>query len=210
MSKFEQMEKMYVYRLGFWSAIVATILVAIAGSTATASIQPLATLVGFLLTLSFLVVMACIHSYASDEKKVFSLAGLSFGIVYATLISVNYFIQLTIVRSGAFDLPIFDMTNTDSMMWVIEILGYFFLGLAMLSAAPVFGSSKVERLVKWLFALNGILGILTPLYYTYVFPIEVAFWGLIVWDVLTPIAAASLAYLFKQGESKTTQVQTDG
>jgi len=203
-SKFDKTEKRHVYQLGFWSAIVATILVAIAGITATASIQPFATLVGFLLTLSFLVVMACIHSYASDEKKVFSLAGLSFAIVYATLISVNYFIQLTIVRSGAFDLPIFDMTNTHSMMWVIEILGYFFLGLAMLFAAPVFGSSKIGRLVKWLFAVNGILGILTPLGYGSLFPIEVAFWGLIVWDIIMPIATASLAYLFRREEQETT------
>ena len=199
MSKFDPTTKKYVYQLGFWSAIVATILVAIAGPTATASIQPLATVVGFLLTLYLVVVMACIHSYASDEKKVFSLVGLSFAIIYAALIGLNYFIQLTFVRQSTFDASVFDMTNTDSMMWVIEILGYFFLGLAMLFAAPVFGSNKVERFVKWLFAVNGILGILTPLYYTYAFPIEVAFWGLIVCDILTPIATASLAYLLKRG-----------
>lgn len=62
----------------------------VAGITATVSIQPLATVIGFLLTSSFLVVMACIHCYASNERKVFSLVGLSFAIVCATLISVNY------------------------------------------------------------------------------------------------------------------------
>jgi hypothetical protein len=81
--------KTFVSQLGFWSAAAATLLVTVAGITATASIQPFATVVGFLLTLSFLVVMACIHSYSSEERKVFSLVGLSFAIIYATLISVQ-------------------------------------------------------------------------------------------------------------------------
>ena len=200
MSKFDQTGKRYVHQLGFWSAIVATILVAIAGITATASIQPFATVVGFLLTLSFLVVMACIHFYASDEKKVFSLVGLSFAVIYATLISMNYFIQLTFVRQSTFDVSMFDMTNTHSMMWVIEVLGYFFLGLSTLFAAPVFGSSKVERLVKWLFIANGILGILTPIGYALNLPIEVLLGGLIVWDIVMPLATASLAYLFRRAK----------
>jgi len=47
-------EKRYVYELGFWAAIAATVILAIAGITATAAIQPFATLVGFLATCSFL------------------------------------------------------------------------------------------------------------------------------------------------------------
>ena len=200
MSKFDQTGKRYVHQLGFWSAIVATILVAIAGITATASIQPFATVMGFLLTLTFLIVMVSVHCYASDERKVFSLVGLSFAIIYATLISVNYFIQLTFVRQSTFDVSMFDMTNTHSMMWVIEVLGYFFLGLSTLFAAPVFGSSKVERLVKWLFIANGILGILTPIGYALNLPIEVLLGGLIVWDIVMPLATASLAYLFRRAK----------
>jgi hypothetical protein len=91
MAQTNPVNKNYVYQLGLWSAIVATLLVTVAGITATASIQPFATIIGFLLTPTFLVVMACIHGYASESKKVFSLVGLSFAIIYATLISLNYF-----------------------------------------------------------------------------------------------------------------------
>jgi len=192
--------KTLVNQLGFWSAATATLLVVVAGITATASIQPFATVVGFLLTSSFLVVIACIHSYASEERKVFSLVGLSFAIIYATLISVNYFIQLTFVRQTTFDVSIFDMTNNQSMMWVIEVLGYFFMGLSTLFAAPVFGSGKVESLVKWLFVANGILGILTPIGYALNLPIQVLLGGLIIWDILMPISTALLAYFFRQAE----------
>jgi hypothetical protein len=190
--------KTSVSQLGFWSAAAATLLVAVAGITATASIQPFATVVGFLLTLSFLVVMACIHSYAPEEKKVFSLVGLSFAIIYATLISVNYFIQLTFVRQTTFDVSVFDMANSQSMMWVIEVLGYFFMGLSTLFAAPVFGSGRVESLVKWLFVANGILGILTPIGYALNLPIQVLLGGLIIWDILMPISTALLAYFFRR------------
>jgi hypothetical protein len=190
--------KVHIYQLGLWSAIITTLLFAIAGITATASIQPFATVVGFLLTSSFLVVMACIHSYASEERKVFSLIGLSFAIVYATLISVNYFIQLTFVRSAAFDVGIFAMDNPQSMMWVLEVLGYFFMGLSTLFAAPVFNSGRIENLIKWLFVINGVLGILTPVGYAFNFPMQILLGGLIIWDIVMPISTALLAYLFKR------------
>jgi len=199
-SEFNPREKKYVYQLGFWSAVVATLLVLVAGITATASIQPFATIIGFLLTLSFLILMASIHSYAPEERKVFSLVGLSFAIIYATLISINYFIQLTFVRQSTFDASMFEMTNPQSMMWVIEVLGYFFMGLATLFAAPVFGSSRLERFVKWLFVANGVLGILTPIGYGLSLPLEILLGGLIVWDIIMPISTASLAILFRRAK----------
>ena len=190
--------KKYVYQLGFWSALAATVFVTIAGITATAAIQPFATIVGFLLTLAFLILMACIHGYAPEEKSIFSLIGLSFAIIYTTLIGINYFIQLTFVRQTTFDSSAFEMTNPQSMMWVIEVLGYFFMGLATLFAAPVFGSSKTEKIVKWLFVANGVLGILTPIGYGLNLPLQILLGGLIIWDVIMPISTVALAYLFKQ------------
>ena len=196
MAQTDPANKNYVYELGLWSAVVATILVTIAGITATASIQPFATIIGFLLTPTFLVVMACIHCYASESKKVFSLVGLSFAIIYATLISLNYFIQLTFVNQSTFDVSIFSMTNPQSMMWVIEVLGYFFMGLATLFAAPVFGSDGIEKIIKWLFIVNGILGIGALLGYGMNVPLEIMLGGLIVWDIVMPLSTALLAYLF--------------
>ena len=204
MSKSVATEKKYAYQLGFWSAITATVLVTIAGITATAAIQPFATIIGFLLTSSFLIVIACIHSYASEEKKVFSLIGLSFAVIYATLISMNYFIQLTFVNQTTFDASAFEMTNPQSMMWVIEILGYFFMGLATLFTAPVFGSGKIETLIKWLFVANGVLGILTPIGYGLNLPLQILLGGLILWDIIMPLSTGAIAYLFRQKRQAKT------
>jgi hypothetical protein len=56
MTNVNSTEKRLVYQTGFWSAAIATVLVVVAGVTATASIQPFATIIRFLLTSSFLVV----------------------------------------------------------------------------------------------------------------------------------------------------------
>jgi len=66
MTEVNSTEKKLAYRTGFWSATIATVLVVVAGITATASIQPFATIIGFLLTSSFLVVMAW-HSFLRLE-----------------------------------------------------------------------------------------------------------------------------------------------
>jgi hypothetical protein len=115
------------YKTGLWAASIATVLIVVAGITATAAIQPFATVVGFLVAPTFIVVMACIYATAPDDRKFFGLIGLSFALIYGTLISFNYFVDLTFVRQGVFDAAVFNMLNTGSLFWVVEVLGYFFM-----------------------------------------------------------------------------------
>jgi len=134
-----------------------------------------ASLVGFCFTLSFLVVMACIHSYASEEKKVFSLVGLSFAVIYASLISLNYFIQLTFVHQSTFDgFCIWHDKSTFNDV-VIELLDTSSWGLPHFlplqfrlkqSGAPCQMAFCCERHSWYSNALRLFL------------PLELAFWGL--------------------------------
>jgi hypothetical protein len=39
-----------------------------------------------------------IHNWAPDDKKLFSQIGLSFALIYAIVISVDYFLQLAVVQ----------------------------------------------------------------------------------------------------------------
>jgi hypothetical protein len=52
---------------------------------------------GILLALIFIVLMVCIHSYAPSDRKIFSHIALSFAVIYATIILIDYFIQFTVV-----------------------------------------------------------------------------------------------------------------
>jgi hypothetical protein len=61
----------------------------------------------------------------------------------------------------------------------------------------VFGSGRLENYVRWLFVLNGVLGLLTPVAYVINLPMNIMLGGLVVWDIVMPLATASLAYLFK-------------
>jgi hypothetical protein len=97
------------------------------------------------------------------------------------------------------------MTNPQSMMWVIEILGYFFMGLTTLFTAPVFGAGRIEKLIKWLFVANGVLGILTPIGYGLNFPLQILLGGLILWDIIMPLSTGAIAYLFRRkNQAKTS------
>ena len=84
-----------VYKVGFWSAVLTTLLVVTAGITATAALQPLATIVGFLVALTFIAMMACIYSTAPDNCMFLGQNGLVFALIYSTRIGFNYFVDLT-------------------------------------------------------------------------------------------------------------------
>ncbi|MDD3654886.1 MAG: hypothetical protein PHO01_12050 [Desulfotomaculaceae bacterium] len=51
-----------------------------------------------LLSLIFVVLMVCIHHYASKEKKVFSQIGLSFALISAAILISDYFIQISVIQ----------------------------------------------------------------------------------------------------------------
>jgi hypothetical protein len=191
-----------VGRIGFWSAIFVTIFLAISGVTSSASIYLVSNISGFILTSIFLIVIICIYYSAPDDKKILCHIGLSFAIIYATMISMNYFIQLTFVQFGAFNTDIFSMKNPQSMMMTIEVLGYFFMGLSTLFIAPIFESGRLEKSIRWLFVFNGILGIGGAIGYALNLDWRILIGGLLIWTIVMPVTTALLAYWFKTEKSR--------
>jgi len=154
-----------VSRLGFWSAVLSAVF---AIAYIVAEIAHLLGLLGphgsplslilrmvpsLLLAPSFVVLMVSIHHYASEEKKIWSHVGLAFAIIYAVLVSVIYFVEMTVVvpplqrgESDKVALLIFDPFT--SFMYAIDVLGYGFMSLATLFVAPVFAGRKLERWIR--------------------------------------------------------------
>lgn len=114
-----------VSRIGFWSAVLATlfsigygttliVMMVSAMATATetpsgwsgiesfvASFQPIQMLPlipSLLLAPTFIVLMVSIHYYAAPDKKIWSHLGIAFALIYAVMASINYITQLTVVR----------------------------------------------------------------------------------------------------------------
>ena len=173
-----------------------TVLLAIAGLTSVLKIAIPSLIFGFVLVPSFIFLVICIHSYYGDKTHPYSLAGISFSIMYGVLIGFNYYMQLTLKPKGLSGLDLLSMNNPNSIMWVIEILGYFFMGLSTLAMAPVFGSTAVEKVVKYVFILNGLLGIGGLIGYALNFNLSIMFFGLILWNIVMPIGTGALTYHF--------------
>jgi hypothetical protein len=111
----------------------------------------------------FVVVMACIHHYASSDKQLFSLIGLSFAAVAAALITTDYFIQLTVIqpsllRGETAGISLISQYNPHGIFIALEALGYLLMSVAFVFAAAVFdGPERVERLLRWLFIASFAL-----------------------------------------------------
>ena len=210
-----------VSRLGFWSAAIIALLVALIDvgmivstilfpmTTITSiesyagsfnSVQMLPFIPSLILAPMFVIMMLCIHHYAPDAKKVLSQLGVSFALICAAILSIHYYIQLTVVQQGLLNNELaglwqFATPNPHSFFWTLAALGYGFMGIALLCAAPVF-AAKSERAIRWLFIANGIVGIgflIGNALGIFIVNILASF----VWGVLFLIAAILLARKFR-------------
>ncbi|MCU0486099.1 MAG: hypothetical protein MUC85_08320 [Anaerolineales bacterium] len=181
--------------LGFWSAIAMTIAVLFSGISASTALKMPSLISGIILIPIFILFMTCIHEYAPTEKKLCSRLGLLFSTGYATLIGFNYYMQLTLVRKGLYS-DVFAMDDPQSVMIMIEALGYGFMGLATLFTAFSLPNGKIENAIRWLFIFNGILGIGGIVGYALDLNFKILAGGLIVWDIIMPISSVLVAIIF--------------
>jgi hypothetical protein len=218
-------------RMGFWSASIIIVLVAFidAGMIVSAILFPMTTISSIeayassfrsvqmlpfipslMLAPMFVIMMLCIHHYASDEKKVFSQLGFSFALICAAILSLHYYIQLTVVQQGLLNNELaglwqFATPKPHTFFWAFAALGYGFMGIALLCTAPVF-AEKSDRAIKWLFIANGIIGVgflIGNALDIFMVNILASF----IWGVLFPIAAILLAKKFQKSQISSFEMQ---
>ena len=109
-----------VYKLGFWSAVLASVF------SVTYIIGQFAEWFGLMgsgggpendstwyglvillvpslfLGISFVAMMGVVHRQAPTDRSIWSQTGLAFAIMYGTLICMNYFVQLTLVAPALY------------------------------------------------------------------------------------------------------------
>ena len=94
-----------------------------------------------------------LNQLALPERRIWSHAAVAFATVYAVLISIVYFVQLTLVaprlaRGQSEGIEVFLFVPFDSFLHSVDILGYSFMSIATLFAAMVFRGSGLERVVR--------------------------------------------------------------
>lgn len=173
-----------VNKIGFWAAIFTAILAAVFitmgmfGSsswdtfpgmvnyiwTTLKTIDYALFIPAFLLAPVFVVLMASIHYYASVDKKIYSLIGLAFALIYATIITTDYFVLWTVVLPSTImgetaGLSLFSLYNPHGIFVSLESIAYMMMSLALLFIAPVFQGSRIEQALRWIFIAGFVLAI---------------------------------------------------
>jgi hypothetical protein len=202
-------------KVGFWSAVLATVFsitydvgqlaewLGWLGSRggAESSSTPLGLVVlltpSLFLGSSFLVLVVSIHHLSSPDRKIWSHAAVVFATVYAVLISLTYFVQLTWIAPRLAEgriqgIESFLFVPFDSFLYSVDILGYSFMSMATLFAARIFTGGGLERIVRLFLTANGLLLPFIALQMFY----HPLIWVAALWAVTFPGSTWSLAILF--------------
>ena len=201
---------------GFWAAALATLfsLTYIIGQLAEwagwlgsaggpeSSSTPLGIVVlltpSLLLGSAFLVLLVSIHRIAPPDRKIWSQAALAFGTMYTVLISLTYFVQLTLImprlaQGRTEGIEMFLFVPFDSFLYAVDLLGYSFMSVATLFAAAVFTGPGLERTARRFLIANGLLlpFLVGQMYF------HVLIWPAALWAVTFPGATWTLARIFR-------------
>lgn len=153
--------------IGLAGALVVTVAtVGFALSMVVASL-PAAWATSMVIAFGYVLLASALAAEASEPCKGAAFAAVSFGTLYAVLVTVVYFVQLTTVTYHAAStdiLAILTYGNHGSLMFNLDLLGYgmmalstFFVGLTIIPTNKRHRALKLLLLVHGLFAPGCLL-----------------------------------------------------
>lgn len=211
-------------QLGLWSSIILALLNAVYLALLVVEFStqgfafpppPMVQLVAGVITLltvpTMLVLFAAIKHVSPKEDAILGTLGLSFAILFAAAVSINRFVQLTVIRQATpadlgGDLKRFLPYADGSIMLALELLGWgFFIPMAALSIAPLFRSNRLGLSIRWTLVAIAALSFVGVAGYAAASPISG--FGFLAWGPLLLVLAILLAlFFYKLG--KTTRTVT--
>jgi hypothetical protein len=110
----------------------------------------------FLVAVAFVIVVTTIQYSMPEDRQLWTLLSFVFASLYTTVFTLNYAIQLLAVapsiQAGDTDgLSFFAFTNPRGVFAALESIGYVFMILALLLAAPAFRARALERWIRGTF-----------------------------------------------------------
>jgi len=193
--------------LGFLSAVAVTVLGAIyflcivyAALTGGMTLPPPQWLqtAGGLISLAscplLVALIAAVHAAAPPPKHALSLTALGLTVIFAAFVSINRFTQFGAARLAVADaqgLGWFLPYGEHSVMLGLEIAGWgWFLGLALLAAAPLF-----DGRLRLLCVLYAVLGIVAAVAFLLESPLSAV--GFVAWGFVLFLITGLLALRFR-------------
>ncbi len=208
-----------LHRIGFWAATTA--LVGAVGYVLSAFLQifdmvspqadaVIAFTASLMMPVPVLLAMLVLHATAPDEGRFWGSAAVAFAVIYTTYNTLNYVVQLATVIPAGYSWTFEDPAGTPgplavlnqtphSLFWDVDALGYIFLSLSTLFAAPLFRKEGLQLWVRRLFIANGLIIPLFCIAYFYPgYSVGQLLFGL-PWAVTVPGSLLLLALYFRAG-----------
>ena len=213
------MKKNIASQLGFWASVLGAVngviyLLALIFSIITGGfsfqLPPTVQLVsgiGTLLWVPILVILFTAIRYVNEgENKVLGSLGISFIVLFGATVSINRFVQLTVIQQSMPDVPA-DLTRflpyePGSVMLALEVLGWgFFSSLAAVFVAPLFSDSRLNKTIRWLFILYAIFSFISVFSFATNIPIPT---GPIAWGPILIVITILLSVYFRKINKQVT------
>ncbi len=150
--------------------------------------------------------MVSVHAWTAREHKVHSLAAVVFMSLVAIITSAVHFSILTLSRQDPFqEMGWLFAFSWPSIVYALDILAWdFFFALSVLFAVPVFGGRGLQRWIRVLLGLSGVLA-LAGLAGVFTNDMQIRNVGIVGYAVVFPVAAALIGLLFR-GQAPGDQV----
>jgi len=119
----------------------------------------------FLMGPLFVILVVSIRQHTSAIRQGFGQIALSFAVLSAASLTINYYIQLSVVQpsllKGEVDgLALFSQYNPHGIFIALEDLGYLMMGAAFLFIALLFDHRKrLARAIRTLFIVSSVLAV---------------------------------------------------
>jgi hypothetical protein len=156
--------------------------------------------------------MIAVHAYASPELKAYSLIALAFMILLAGITSsVNFAILAVSRQVEATQFPWLSLFLPyqwpSSVAYALDILAWdWFFALSMLCAAPLFREGKLEKVVRILMIVSGVLCLVGLISVPFADMLTLRV-GIIGYGVVAPVVFLLLGMVF--GRTKPVPVDTE-
>jgi hypothetical protein len=206
------MKKNTVSQLGFWSSVfvaslggIYLLLLIFYFSTEgftfppTLFVQLVGGIVTFLTAPGLLILFTAIRFVREENNNILGSLGVSFMILFSATVSINRFVQLTVIQQSLPNIPTdlsrFLPYSTGSVMFALEMLGWgFFSSLAALFVAPLFSSSSLNKSIRYLFIFYAIFSFMGAIGFVTNTPITAA--AFIAWGPILLTLAILLSLYF--------------
>ena len=166
------------FRVGMWAAIVITITPILSAGLVLGSIYGgmlfnqfgsrslfltvnlfgyLQSVLSLVETLAFVIVIACLRSYAPAEKRIWIQIGFIIAVIYALVVGINFIGGLAPNFHLYILERVFPAMDSRLRPMVFVTLVSALMGLAVLLAIPAFTRGGLERIIRWCLAISGVL-----------------------------------------------------